>query len=134
LALNKSASASSASSPNIAKKANDGIDNKDSRWTAKTTNLTDAYLDIDFGEVVSFNQIRIHETEFATNPYFRITEFKLQVPDEAGEWNDIYSGSGIGAELVADFETVASSKVRLLVVSVQGTNGASINEFEVYKK
>ena len=123
LALNKTAAASHTSGSNTAKKAVDG--DRESRWTA-TNNSAGAVLEIDFGEATEFNQIKLYEG------YNRVGDFRLQYYNGT-DWMDCYAGTEIGQEFVADFETVTGTKVRLIVDTLKGLNGAAIYEFEVYK-
>jgi hypothetical protein len=130
IALNRTITGDSVSSPNVAANAVDG-DNT-TRWTAKT-NTHNVNLTIDFKEAVVFEEIRVKEH------FDRITNFKLQYFDGT-EFVDFYTGSTIGNDFVLNYPQfiqgapITTTKINLLAISTKnpGTGGASIFEFEVY--
>ena len=122
LALSKVATSSHSSGSNVAKYATDG--DLSTRWGA-TRGSVGATLEVDFREKVAFNQVKIFEA------YERVGDYRLQYWD-GKVWVDCYTGTGIGEQQTADFDTVQSDKVRLQIDSLVGANGASIYEFEVY--
>lgn len=120
-ALMATASASSVwSGDYTADKANDG--DAETRWNSAGGDVNGSWLEIDFGQEVTFSKTRL--TQFAD----RILSYKIQYYD--GQWKDAYTGGQLGSGSTDIFSAVTGTKTRLYVVSAN--NVPSIYEFEVY--
>lgn len=129
LALGKTASASSVWDSNYAAgKANDG-DSTTTRWNADASDGVGAWLQIDFGGAVTFNQTILKQD------YNRIDGYKIQYWN-GSSWIDAYTGGNMGLSPKVDtFNSVTASKIRLYVTAVRDDfsyHCPSIWEFEVY--
>lgn len=129
IALNKKAD--SITVTGIHKPANAIDGNFDTRWGATnwkegvTENQT---LVIDLEDEYDIHTIKINEA------FDRITSYKIQYLD-GSSYVDIATGSAIGLDYQIDFESVTTSRVKLVVLStkrMEGGTGASISEFEIY--
>lgn len=120
-----SATATSNSESSSTYKAGKSIDgNPDTRWLAKS-GIDNVYLELDFGELKSFNQVKIAEFDQ------RISSYAIQI-FEGNDWIDVFAGNGINTNEVIEFDEVEASKVRIMVYTRRVSYGASIYEFEVY--
>lgn len=128
LALNKPAEASSIYDSRFpASKAFDGDDTDNSRWSAAKNAVTDQWLQVDLQEAVLFDRVLV--TEYKNEK--RITSFKVQISDDAGQWTDVAeAGTSISANGIIVFEPVTARYVRLFMVSA--TREPTINEMGVY--
>ncbi len=107
--------------------ANKVIDgNENTRWMAADNN-GNTTLELDFEQQVTLNQILINE--FGA----RIGDYALQIWNGL-EWIDIYSGSRIGSNFIANVNTVTTNKIRLLIKTMLNDNRPSIYSFEIYRK
>ncbi|MDR2889588.1 MAG: discoidin domain-containing protein, partial [Lachnospiraceae bacterium] len=122
LALSASATANITSGGNVAGNMVDG--NVDTRWMAPTS-TTNAILEIDFGAVTSFNQLRFREY------LHRVSGFEVQYFDGTN-WVTCYTRDTIGTLYIADLGAIASSKIRVIINELVSTAGASFSEIEVY--
>lgn len=96
------------------------------RWSAAAGQLTDQWIEIDFGQETSFDRTVIRQYED------RISAYRLQRWDGA-KWIDIHTGGQMGIPARQDrFDRVRSSRLRLWIDKVSGTAPASIWEIEVY--
>ncbi|MEI6890698.1 MAG: carbohydrate-binding protein [Pontiella sp.] len=119
-ALNQSYSASNVyqdKSSYAAGKACDG--DLDTRWA---TDVSPAWLEVDFGETVLVNGTRV--AEYGD----RIRSYEIQVYN--GEWKTAFVGGDPSAVQTDWFPAVAGSKVRLQ--TLDSTFNPSIWEFEVF--
>jgi len=91
------------------------------RW-ATDYGIKQAWLEVDMGKPVTFNQIKINEA------YDRVRKFELQCKDE-GQWKTIIEGTKIGSDYVEDFEPVTTRQVRLSILDA--TEGPTIWEFQL---
>lgn len=139
LALNKAITSNNEHSSLTAALAVDGINTQSSRWAATSDELP-IWLEIDFGETVSFNKITLSENIVSNWASERISEFELQIPGET-EYTTIYEHTGtVGADFSCAFETVSASKLRLVITGLQadttanggGAKDPSICEWSVY--
>jgi len=123
LSLSATASASSVwySDPTYAAdKANDA--NYVTRWNTALGEWGDSWLQLDFGQEVTFSRTRF--TQF----WDRISSYKIQYYD--GTWKDAYVGTTTSYTQEDVFSPVTGTKARLYVV--EALNCPSIFEFEVY--
>jgi galactosylceramidase len=120
-ALTATASASSIwDSGYTAAMANDG--DVISRWNSAGNDVNGSWLEMDFGQEVTFNKTKLTQLDN------RIQSYKIQYDD--GQWKDAYTGGQLGTGSTDSFPAVTGTKVRLYVVSA--TAVPSIYEFEVY--
>ena len=108
-----------------ADKVGDG--NLSTRWNAEIRTGGDQWLEVDFGEDVTFDRVRAMEEPTTAG---RIKQYEIQYWD--GEnWIDVAEGGQMnGAFVEHTFEPVTTNKMRLYLSEVQDC--ASINEVEVY--
>jgi alpha-L-fucosidase len=104
-----------------AAKAVDGDVN--TRW-ATDANTKTAWLEIDLGGNTTFSRASINEAFPG-----RITGYKIQYWNGTA-WLDAYTGTTTTLANV-NFNSVTGSKVRLNITSVSGTQGPTINEFDI---
>ncbi|KRF21505.1 discoidin domain-containing protein [Paenibacillus sp. Soil787] len=125
LALGATASASS-QWDNIltASKANDG--SMSTRWNSASGTRAGEWLQIDFGQPTTFNQVVTREQS-----YQRITGYKIQYFN-GSSWIDLASGTTVGSNRLNSFTAVTANKVRFYVTSA--ANVPTIDEFEVYNQ
>jgi len=103
-------------------KAVDG--NVATRW-ATDNSITSATLEVDLGANYTFNKA-------TTLEYLsRVTSYKVQYWNGTS-WLDAFTGTTIGVSQTDSFPSVTGSKVRLNILTVTGTRGPSIYEFEVF--
>ncbi|HVV00307.1 MAG TPA: discoidin domain-containing protein, partial [Verrucomicrobiae bacterium] len=122
LALGATASASSTWSVGYtAAMAND--DSLQTRWNAAPDDVTNAWLQLDFGAPVTFNKTVVQQF------LDRITSYELQYWNGTA-WVRILDGGQLGSARIDTFAPVTASKVRLLITGA--TTVASIYEFAVY--
>jgi hypothetical protein len=100
-------------------KAVDG--NATTRW-ATDDGITTTTLEVDLGGTYTFG--KTVTTEYQT----RTASYKIQFWNGSA-WKDAFTGTTTGT---ANFTNVTGSKVRLSILSVTGTKGPSVYEFEVY--
>lgn len=108
-------------------KATDG--DTSTRWNSGHGTSSNEWLEIDFGTPKTVTNVVTKES------FFRITNYKIQAYD-GSNWNDVATGTTIGASKSDTFSAVVTSKIRLLVVSTQYDYGdvcPSIFEMEVYE-
>ncbi|MEN8879700.1 MAG: family 78 glycoside hydrolase catalytic domain, partial [Polaribacter sp.] len=79
----------------------------DTRWLA--TETKNQYLEVEWVKPQTFNQIIVDEYEN------NITSYKLQYW-ENDTWKDIVKGNTCGANKIHEFETIESTKCRILIV------------------
>jgi alpha-L-fucosidase len=96
-------------------------DDPDTRW-ATDYGVKQAWLEVDMGKPVTFNQVRISEE------YDRVRKFELQYKDNP-QWKTIIAGTKIGSDYVKDFEPVTAGQVRLNIL--EATEGPTIWEFQL---
>jgi alpha-L-fucosidase len=97
--------------------------NPASRWACGPSGTKQAWLAIDFGKPVAFDQLRIREYDK------RVKAFRIEVPDGHGGWTTIGSGDAIGASRVVDVPPTRASQVRLDILDA--TDAPSIYEVRV---
>lgn len=136
LALNKTATANSMYRENLGPSyAFDG--KNDSRWGAAAGNATDEWIQVDFGEPVTFNKICFDEYNA------RIKDYAILVSDDGENWLEATTGTNTDPITSKNhrlweisFEPVTNQYMRLHVYNVnpEGTNEKepSIWEIEVY--
>ncbi|MGA2497057.1 MAG: discoidin domain-containing protein, partial [Tepidisphaeraceae bacterium] len=96
------------------------------RWSAAAGQLTDQWVEIDFGQETSFDRTLIRQHED------RISAYRLQRWDGAN-WIDIFNCGNMGIPAREDrFDRVRSSRLRLWIDKVTGSAPPSIWELEVY--
>lgn len=128
LVLNKAATASNIYQNDnnySAAKAVDG--NMATRW-ATDDNISNAWLEVDFGQNQTFNEVYIDEWYHIIR---RVKAFKIQYYN-GSEWIDAYTGTTIGNGKSIQFNPVTGSRVRLNITSVEGIYGPTIHEFQVF--
>jgi galactosylceramidase len=124
LAQGKPASASSEwSAEYAASRANDG--KSTTRWNAANGKAAGEWLELNFGQPTTFNQIVQHQ--FGE----RITRYEIQYWD-GGQWVTILTSGPMRAVQRDRFPAVTASKVRLLVQRTRNGETPSIFEFKVY--
>lgn len=101
-------------------KAND--ENDETRWLAASPK--NQYLEVEWIKPQSFKQIIIDEVEE------NITSYKLQYYKQ-GAWADLASGTTCGAGKEHKFETVTTTKCRILIEDA--LKASSISEIKIYK-
>ncbi|WP_273326818.1 discoidin domain-containing protein [Vallitalea guaymasensis] len=94
----------------------------ESFWAAEGE-TSGAWLEVDFGRLMSFDRAVINERGNAVNG------FRLQYYN-GSSWMDFYSGTTIGSSKEIDFNKVQGTKVRLYIDSA--TAEPKIEEFCVY--
>ncbi len=108
-ALGSTASASSTwSSGYAASYAVDG--NATTRWASGPAGSTSAWLELDFGRLVSFNQLYLSED------YDRARSFNVQIWDGTA-WQLLTTGTTIGTNKTINFPGVTTSKLRLNILN-----------------
>jgi alpha-L-fucosidase len=96
-------------------------DDPTTRW-ATDYGVKKAWLEVDLGKPVTFDQIGISEE------YDRVREFELQYKDDA-EWKTFVRGKRIGSDYRAKFEPVKAQCVRLNILDA--IEGPTICEFQL---
>ncbi|KRF21506.1 discoidin domain-containing protein [Paenibacillus sp. Soil787] len=125
LALGATASASSQwNSTDTAAKANDG--SISTHWSSASGTGAGEWLEIDFGQPKTFNQVVTREQS-----YHRITGYKIQYFN-GSSWIDLAAGTTVGSNRLNSFAAVTANKVRFYVTSA--ANVPTIDEFEVYNQ
>ena len=111
------------SSEYTASRANDG--NSTTRWNAANGRAAGEWLEINFGQPTTFNQVV--QRQFGE----RITRYQIQYWD-GGQWVIIPTSGPMSAVQRDRFPTVTASKVRLVVQQTRNGETPSISEFKVY--
>lgn len=126
LALNKTYSASSTwSNTYAAKNAFDG--NAASRWSAKSGEIADQWIQVDFGAPVEFDRVVIKE--YGT----RISNYQIRVSDDEQKWFIAAQGTLIESDEI--LELLASQKKRYLrLYIISALKEPSIYEIGVFDK
>jgi hypothetical protein len=96
--------------------------NMGTRWASGPAGQTNAWLELDFPQPVSFNQIYLSEA------FDRVQSFALQIWDGA-LWQTLVNGTTIGANYTANFSGVTTTKVLLNIF--QSTDAPTFWEFQV---
>ncbi|MEY3898138.1 MAG: hypothetical protein RLZZ214_3659 [Verrucomicrobiota bacterium] len=123
LALNRTASASTRLSPNVASRAVDG--DMSTSWLAANNNATGAWLAVDLGVPTTFNRVVIREASLQ-----RITGYKIQYDSGNSTWVDLVTGTTPGPYAPEVFQVITAQKLRVLVTAATGP--PRIDELEVY--
>ncbi|WP_221659183.1 discoidin domain-containing protein [Bacteroides salyersiae] len=138
LALNKEATANSQYRDNLgAQYAFDGIHNNNSRWSALGGSVTDEWIQVDFGEPVTFDKVSIDEYNA------RIKDYAILVSDDGENWLDAATGTNTDPETSKNhrqwevtFEAVTNRYMRLHIYNINLEKDLekepSIWEIEVY--
>lgn len=93
----------------VGSKIND--DDMDTRWSARDWN--DQWVQFTFSSARDIEGVEVDEaTDFGN----RINAYKIQYHDGTG-WQDLATGTGIGAHKVITFNKVTTDKIRLYVVT-----------------
>lgn len=139
LALGQTITASSAHPSLPATNAIDGINNEKSRWAAANDTLP-IWLELDFGDPVTFNKITLTENIVSRWASARIAKFELQIPTESG-YTQIYEYAGtIGDNFACSFAETTASNLRLVITELRAdttlhggrAKEPSIREWGVY--
>jgi alpha-L-fucosidase len=96
-------------------------DDPTTRW-ATDSGIKQAWLEVDLGKPMTFNEIKISEA------YDRIRKFELQCKNE-GQWKTLARGTTIGSDCLKNFEPVTAEQVRLNILDA--TEGPTIWEFQL---
>ena len=105
-------------------KAFDG--NKSTRWNSASTEYTDQWIEVNFGEEKTVDRVMIYEA------FDRITAFAFQYFD-GEDWADVITGDKVGNSKELTFEPVTASRFRFLEkTTVGGNQSCSIYEMELY--
>jgi alpha-L-fucosidase len=96
-------------------------DDPTTRW-ATDSGIKQAWLEVDTGKPVTFNQVKICEA------YDRVRKFELQYKDDE-QWKTFAHGTTIGSEYLKDFEPETAEQVRLNILDA--TEGPTIWEFQL---
>jgi alpha-L-fucosidase len=96
-------------------------DDPTTRW-ATDSGIKQAWLEVDLGKPMTFNEIKISEA------YDRIRKFELQCKNE-GQWKTLARGTTIGSDCLKNFEPVTAEQVRLNILNA--TEGPTIWEFQL---
>jgi len=124
LALNKTASASSAESGYSASLAVDG--STSTRWWKKSTSTQT--LTVDLGASKSINKVTVRWYSYYAKAYQVQT-----ATSSTGPWSTAFSTSyGVGGAETRTFTTRTARYVRINCQTASSYNGYSINELEVY--
>lgn len=100
----------------------------DSYW--KGGGHADDSLAVDLGEVRKIEKVIIR---WEGNGYAQ--SFKLQVSDDGENWRDIETITGNSSVVsTVEFQPVSSQFIRMLGVTMNGSNSYAIREFEVYER
>lgn len=136
LALNKEATANSVYREAYdASKAVDGVSN--TRWGALSGYVTDEWIQVDFGEPVTFNKVVLDEYNA------RIKDYAIMVSDDGENWLDAATGTNTDPVTSKNhrlweitFEPVTNQYMRIHVYNVNPEGATekepSIWEIEVY--
>lgn len=81
--------------------------NVSSNWQPKEKSME--WVIIDLASVQQFNSILLRESE--TN----VDVFRLEVSDDAIEWDNVYIGDGIGGYKLCTFDTVHNRYIKLII-------------------
>ncbi|MFD0619934.1 discoidin domain-containing protein [Paenibacillus sp. GCM10027629] len=100
--------------------------NEATRWNAADGQVNDQWVEVDFGQDTTLNQVVIKEFRDAN---FRIANYALQYWDGAN-YKDITKGFTVGDHRKLTFPTLTTSKIRLILKTNYGV--PSINEIEAY--
>lgn len=125
IALNKTATASNVYNNNATYNAAKAVDGSTTTRWATDNGITAATLEVTLGANYTFSSTIIREYGN------RVTSYKVQYWN-GSSWLDAYTGTTIGTAKTDNFTTVSGSKVRLNILSITGTSGPTIYEFEVY--
>ena len=96
--------------------------NLGTRWASGPAGATNAWLELDFSQPVSFNQIYLSEA------FDRVQSFALQIWDGA-LWQTLVNGTTIGTNYTVNFPGVTTTKVLLNIF--QSTDAPTFWEFQV---
>ena len=96
-------------------------DDPATRW-ATDSDTKQAWLEVDLGKPMTFNQVRISEA------YDRVQEFELQAKD-GDKWQTFAHGTKIGEDCSKQFDPVTARFVRLHIL--KATDGPTIWEFQL---
>ncbi len=101
------------------------------RW-ATADDVTECWLEVDFGKEVTFNTTET--SEFTDTGGQRVTSYNIEYWDGT-EWKIAHTSNTIGNKKTDRFADVTAQKVRLhiLTIDVASQGGPSIWEFGVYK-
>ena len=96
------------------------------RW-ATDDGITQAWLEVDLGQPMTINRVKIDEAYVG-----RAQSFQLQYKD-GDQWQTFYSGTTIGEDFhTSDFKPVTAQQFRLNILRASG--GPTINEFQLFNK
>jgi alpha-L-fucosidase len=96
-----------------------------SRWACGPSGTKQAWLAIDFGKPIAFDQLRI--SEYAK----RVKQFRIEVPDGHDGWTPLATGTAIGPNRIIGVPPTRAAKVRLDILDA--TDAPSIYEVRVLK-
>ena len=96
-----------------------------SRWACGPAGTKQAWLAIDFGKPIDFDQVRISEYDH------RVKQYRLAVPDGHDGWTAIATGDALGASRTIPVAPTRASKLRLEILDA--TDAPSIYEVRVLK-
>jgi hypothetical protein len=96
--------------------------NLGTRWASGPAGATNAWLELDFSQPVSFNQIYLSEA------FDRARSFAIQIWDGT-LWQTLVTGTTIGANYTANFSGVTTTKVLLNIF--QSTDAPTLWEFQL---
>ncbi len=99
--------------------------NPETRW-ATDPGVTEAWLEVDFGNPRRFSRVTIKQAFPELN---RIKRYSIET-FENGEWVQRYLGQSIGAQATARFEPVTAQIIRLNIL--ESADGPTISEFQVF--
>jgi len=96
-------------------------DDPATRW-ATDTGIKQAWLEVDLGKQIKFNQAKISEA------FDRVREFELQYKDN-DQWMTFARGKKIGPDYTTGFKPISAKEVRLNILDA--TDGPTIWEFQI---
>jgi len=100
-------------------------EDKTTRWSSTGDEYNDGWLEVDFGQTLTFNHVVIKKY----NALSQSKSFKIQYYD--GSWHDAYTGGYIGHTRICVFNPTTASKMRIAFTN-ETTGTPSIYEVKVF--
>ncbi len=98
----------------------------DTRW-ATDSGVTSAWLELDFGKMVTFSRFRIKQ---AYPELQRVRKFAIEYWQD-DQWKPCYLGENLTATLSGKCESVTAQRVRLNIM--EATDGPTLWEFQLFE-
>ena len=98
----------------------------DTRW-ATDSGVTSAWLELDFGKMVTFSRFRIKQ---AYPELQRVRKFAIEYWQD-DQWKPCYLGESLTATLSGKCESVTAQRVRLNIM--EATDGPTLWEFQLFE-